>query len=308
MLFSPTILPLPAVLHDRLDALSQTLLTGDGSSIDFSLPHGEAALVPAHSISWRVFKNPVSLFIGGVAAVLLEFAEPKVRDGVWQHSSFRTEPMKRLQRTGLAAMVTVYAARSQAEAMIRGVVRAHGRVTGTTIEGEDYHANDPRLLDWVQATASFGFLHAYHRFVQPLSQHEQDRFFQEGAEAAALYGAIGAPSSSDDWTRLLVEMEPRLTASPIVFEFLDIMCRVRALPGLTHRLQPSLVRAAVDLLPPMVRERLRLGPDWALSQAQRMTVKLAARSADRILLMSSPAVQACRRLGLPDDFLYRPAG
>ena len=90
-----------------------------------------------------MFKNPVAVFIGGVTAVLLEFAEPRVRDGVWQHSSFRTDPLTRLQRTGLAAMVTVYGPRSKAEAMIAGVVRRHERVTGWTSEGEPYRANDP---------------------------------------------------------------------------------------------------------------------------------------------------------------------
>jgi uncharacterized protein (DUF2236 family) len=54
-----------------------------------------------------MFKNPVAGFFGGVTAVLLEFDEPPVRDGVWQHSSFRADPLNRLRRTGLAAMVTV---------------------------------------------------------------------------------------------------------------------------------------------------------------------------------------------------------
>jgi uncharacterized protein (DUF2236 family) len=45
-----------------------------------------AALVPADSISWRVFKNPLSLVIGGVAAVIMELAEPRVRTGVWEHT------------------------------------------------------------------------------------------------------------------------------------------------------------------------------------------------------------------------------
>ena len=40
--------------------------------------------------------------------------------------------------------------------MIAGVVRRHDRVAGQTSEGEAYHANDPILLDWVQATAGFG--------------------------------------------------------------------------------------------------------------------------------------------------------
>ena len=63
------------------------------------------------SVSWRVFKNPISLFIGGVAAVIMELAGPRVRTGVWEHTTFRVDPIRRLRRTGLAAMVTIYGAR-----------------------------------------------------------------------------------------------------------------------------------------------------------------------------------------------------
>ena len=47
-----------------------------------------------------VFKNPVTMFIGGVAAVILELAEPRVRTGVWEHSRFSRDPVGRLRRTG----------------------------------------------------------------------------------------------------------------------------------------------------------------------------------------------------------------
>jgi hypothetical protein len=98
------------------------------------------ALLPPHSISWRGFKNPVSLFIGGVTAVIMELAEPRVRTGVWEHTTFRVDPIRRLRRTGLAAMVTVYGPRSTAEAVIAGVRRMHDRVAGTTTPGEAYRA------------------------------------------------------------------------------------------------------------------------------------------------------------------------
>src|SRR5436190_14431421 len=99
---------------------------------EFMEPSGEPALAAAESVSWRIFKNPVTVFIGGVAAVLLELAEPAVRSGVWEYTGFRRDPVRRLERTGLAAMVTVYGARSVAERMIAGVVALHGRVAGTT--------------------------------------------------------------------------------------------------------------------------------------------------------------------------------
>jgi uncharacterized protein (DUF2236 family) len=78
-----------------------------------------------------VFKNPL-LFIGGVAAVIIELAEPRVRTSVWEHTTFRVDPIRRLRRTGLAAIVIIYAARGKAEATIARVGRMHDRIAGTT--------------------------------------------------------------------------------------------------------------------------------------------------------------------------------
>ena len=152
-----------------------------GMAFDFSQPAGEPALAPAHGVSWRVCGNPISLFVGGVAAVLLELAEPSVRSGVWDHSSFQRDPGMRLRRTGFAAMMTVYGPRSATEQLIARVVRMHGHVSGITPGGVAYEANDPRLLDWVHATATFGFTEAYHRYVRSLSADEKDIAFAEAA-------------------------------------------------------------------------------------------------------------------------------
>ena len=157
----PRSLSLPSPLQRRIEALAEGLLSpGSVPPPDFTSPPGEAALFAPGSVSWRVFANPVTLFIGGVAAVILELAEPRVRHGVWDHSSFRTAPLERLQRTGLAALVTVYGPESRARAMIDAVREAHGRVSGTTPAGAPYSATDPELLDWVQATATWGFVAA----------------------------------------------------------------------------------------------------------------------------------------------------
>jgi uncharacterized protein (DUF2236 family) len=89
----PLVLPWP--LRNSLEAATQALLDPGGqSSVDFLRPAGEAALVAPDSVSWRVFKNPLSLFIGGVAAVIMELAEPRVRAGVWEHTTFRVDPIR----------------------------------------------------------------------------------------------------------------------------------------------------------------------------------------------------------------------
>jgi uncharacterized protein (DUF2236 family) len=276
-----------------------------GPAFDFASPPGEAALANPDSISWQLFKNPLTLFIGGVAAVILELAEPRVRTGVWERTTFREDPMRRLQRTGLAAMVTVYGPRSRTEAMIAGIGKKHERINGVTPGGMPYRADDPELLAWVHATAGFGILEAYHAYVRPLSVSERNRFYSEGLSSSSLYGAGSTPASEHELGLLFERMRGRLEPSPIIFEFLDITRRMPLLPAAFGPLQHWLVKAAVSLVPPWIRERLGLGSGWELQPWQRHLVTRTGQLVDRVLLRSSPAVQACRRLGLPDDYLYR---
>jgi uncharacterized protein (DUF2236 family) len=301
--YGSNIIPLPGLLRRHIDHVARSLLQ-PSPAFDFSSPPMEPALIPPDSVSWRVFKNPVSVFIGGIAAVLLEFGEPRVRDGVWQHSSFRTNPLNRLQRTGLAAMITIYGPRSKAEAMIAGVVRRHDRVTGRTSEGDAYHANDPALLDWVQATAGFGFTQAYHAYARRLTDDERRSLLVEALPAAHLYGAKGAPASPQELDALFDSMKPRLMPSPVIFEFLEIMRNTPILPGPARAMQPMLIKAAVGIVPDWVRERLGLGSAWSLNPIELALVRTMAKAGDRLLLPSSPAVQSCRRLGLADTYLY----
>jgi uncharacterized protein (DUF2236 family) len=119
-------------------------------------------------------------------------------------------------------MITIYSARSTAEAMIAGVCRMHDSVAGSTPAGKVYRANDPELLNWVQSTAAYGFLQAYHSYVRPLSDLERDRYYAEGTLAASLYGA-SAPKSETALEMRFEAMAKKLERSDILFEFLAIM-------------------------------------------------------------------------------------
>lgn len=299
---------LSASFRARLDSAASAFLAGDeGPAIDFSSPAGEPALVPPDSVSWRIFKNPVALFVGGIAAVILEFAEPRVRTGVWEHTTFKTNPVARLRRTGLAAMVTVYGARSVSEKMIARVRRQHDRIDGATPSGERYRANDPELLAWVQATAAYGFLEAYSSYVAPLGDADRDRYFSEGKAAARLYGVEDAPRSQREWTTLYEKLKPRFESSPIIFEFLDIMRQAPALPGILNLTQRSLIRAAIDIVPGDARAVLGLDESFGLRPFEGLLVRRMGRRADRWALPSSPAARSCVRMGRPADWLYRKA-
>ena len=285
--------------------LARLLRSRSGPLPDLSGPSGESGLVTPDSVSWRVFKNPVSLFVGGVSAVLLELAEPRVRSGVWDFTTFRTDPMARMQRTGAAAMLTVYGARSMAEKRIAGVRRMHDGVAGVTPDGIAYEANDPHLLNWVHATAAFGFLEAYAKFVVPVSPEDRDRYWAEGQTAAGLYGANAPPASQAEWENRLVEMLPELEPSPIVFDFLEIIDSAPIFPRPLQRCQQTLIRAAVTITPTVVRDRLGLDERWDLSARERRWLGRAGRWSDRLFLASAPPAQACQRMGLPANYLYR---
>lgn len=299
------VLRLPTGIERKLEMLSGGSRTGAGCDADFSSPAGEAALVPPHSVSWRVFKNPVTVFVGGVAAVLLELAEPRVRTGVWEHSRFREDPVGRLRRTGAAAMVTVYGARSIATSMIERVARMHAAIAGITPCGVAFTAADPDLLTWVHATASYGFVAAYGAYAHPLGAREIDAFFEESVTAARLYGALDAPRSMREAERLFVSMKTRLRRSAILFEFLDVLRAAPLLPRPLAWVQGLLIRAAVDIVPAWAREQLGLDARQGLQMLERSAVKSIARLADRLLLPDSPPARSCMRLGLPATYLYR---
>jgi uncharacterized protein (DUF2236 family) len=201
-------------------------------------------------------------------------------------------------------MVTIYGARSMALPMIAGIVRMHAKVAGQTPAGAAYSAGDARLLAWVHTTAAFGMAEAYRRYVEPLSQTELDAFYLEGAPVGRLYGALDCPQSDADRRALFHSMRGRLEPSPIIFEFLQIMREAPAFPQPLLWMQRMLGRAAVDMIPDWIRERLGLSELYGLRPHERWMVRMAGATSNRIVLAQSPAAQACLRVGLPITHLY----
>lgn len=262
--------------------------------VNFAVPAGEAGLVTPQSVSWRVFRNPVAVAIGGVAAVLLELGEPRVRAGVWEHSDFRRNPKARMRRTALGAMITVYGPLSLVETYTKKVNAIHAAIGGVAEGGEAYRADDAELLRWVQVTATYAFAEAYHRYVQPLSAGERDSFIAEAAAGAAYYGVADAPRTNAELERMLTDAAPVLEPSEVLGEFLQIIRTAPILPPAARMLQPLLARAAMDLLPPDLAQRI--GCSASAARAERRLLKLAASVAERVNVKDSPWAQALERL------------
>jgi uncharacterized protein (DUF2236 family) len=264
-----------------IDAVRARMAPQRANRLDYGRPRGDPGLFGPDSMAWRVHANPIALAVGGVAAVILELAEPRVRTGVWEHSIFRSDPLMRMQRTGEATLITTYGPSQAAEARIAMVGRMHARVSGTTPEGLAYTATDAELATWVHVTAGWGFLTAYDRYVEPLAAAEKDRYFAEGGRVGRMFGAVDPPASLAEVEAMLAAMRHKLVPHPILGEFLRIVATTSPFGLAGRALQPLVVQAAIDLLPPGLQAQLRLPVRSLQRAAAHATLRPLARLARR---------------------------
>jgi uncharacterized protein (DUF2236 family) len=143
----------------------------------------------------RLGNSPVTPFLGGGAAVLLQVAHPLVACGVVEHSGYDRDLWRRLAGTLRALYLITFGDREEAERAGAAVQAVHAHVQGRTREqlgpyppGTRYSASDPELMLWVQATLVHSSLAAYERFVQPLTRDERERYHEEMNLVARLFG------------------------------------------------------------------------------------------------------------------------
>ena len=98
-------------------------------------------------------------------------------------------------------------------------------------------------------------------------------------------------------------MSNRLERSDILFEFLAIMRSAPILLLPLRPVQPLLVRAAVHLTPRRLQTIVGL-TDHGLNAWEVGVVQQIGAFADRLVLETNPAIQACRRMRLPANYLY----
>ena len=140
------------------------------------------------SVTWRLHANPMQ-WVGGVRALFLLALHPLAMAGVAQHSTYREDPLGRLQRTGDYLGAVTFGTRAQADraaARVRGV---HRRVRGVEPEsGTPYWAPDPQLLLWVHCGEIDSFLTIGRRAGVRVSAADADRYVAEQVTAAELVG------------------------------------------------------------------------------------------------------------------------
>jgi len=147
-----------------------------------------AGLFGPGSLAWRIDREVVVL-AGGSCALLMQAAHPVVAAGVFEHSTYATDPFGRLRRTLSTSFDVVFGSRSRAEAAIRRVNGIHRAISGQQHEGgAPYTALDPEALLWVHATLIDTALRVYGRLVAPLSPADEQAYHAEAARVAELLG------------------------------------------------------------------------------------------------------------------------
>jgi uncharacterized protein (DUF2236 family) len=169
------------------------------------------------SVTWRVHADPMQ-WVGGVRALFLLTLHPLAMAGVDQHSTYREDPIGRLQRTGEYLGAVTFGTRAEADraaARVRGV---HRRVRGVEPEsGTPYWAPDPELLLWVHCGEIDSFLTIARRAGVAVSAADADRYVAEQITAAELVGIPRhlAPASTAELADYFERTRPqlRLTAA-----------------------------------------------------------------------------------------------
>lgn len=233
------------------------LFTGRASPTTLARHEGDEGLFGPTSVTWRVHADR-SMLVGGLRALLLQTLHPLAMAGVAEHSAYRSQPARRLQRTTAFVMATTYGSTADAEAAIEAVRRVHEHIAGVSPDGLPYRASDPALLAWVHATEVDSFARAYERHGPGrLSDADRDRYVGEMAVVAE---RLGVPRPPRRWAELqayLRDVRPELRATA------DARRGVRFLlaPPLPLAARPAygvVAAAAVALLPRYARRELWL--------------------------------------------------
>jgi uncharacterized protein (DUF2236 family) len=247
----------------------------------------------------RLGNTPVVPLLGGGPAVLLQVAHPLVAAGVFDHSDVGRDLWRRLVHTLRALYLIAFGTKEEAERAAEVVRAVHAHVHGATRTqlgrfppGTPYSASDPELMLWVHATLVQASLAAYERFVHPLSREDRERYYQEMALVARLFGTPASviPRSLADFREYFaaqISGETIAVTAPAK-EVAAVILEAR-LPAPLRVFVPAHRLSTAGLLPPPLRDQY--GLRW--SAFHELALQLAARS---MRITATPILAAASRL------------
>jgi uncharacterized protein (DUF2236 family) len=253
------------------------------SSIEMPRPDPILGFYGPDSMMWRINREAV-LLGAGPTALLLQIAHPLVAEGVAQHSTFESDPFRRLHGTITTTMNLVFGDGIAAERAVRKLNGVHA-----SVRGPGYRALDPELLLWVQATLIVTSVRVYSRWVAPLSRAELGQFWQEARSVGTRLG-IPLSLSPADWPALaaywrrMTAMDGPIHVTPTAHRLAPMIIRppLPMLPGVAVDL---LALPGLAFLPPRLREEF--GIEWTEAhEAAARALGLAIRTWTSVMPVS----------------------
>jgi uncharacterized protein (DUF2236 family) len=228
--------------------------------------------------SWRL-NSRWFVLLGGARAAIMQVAEPKVAAGVAQFSSYRTDPLGRLERT-MDAMLTIgFGTPERREQVLAELEQMHRRVRGRTSGGSPFSALDPQLMYWVLATLVDTVMVVERRYLGRMRQVDRERYYDESRSIAEAFG-IPDRFVPDDLAQFRSYMAERVAAIEPDDDSVDIT-RSLLQPGLP--MVPDLAFVPLDwvtveLLPTTLRRRLGLSDLGVAQLAAVRSAQLLSRA------------------------------
>ncbi len=214
------------------------------------------------SMSWRINGDLASVVTAGPAAIIMEILHPSVMAGVYDQSSYRTQPLRRAQNTLGYVLRTTFGNSEAATQVIERVKRVHSRINGVRPDGVEYRALDPELIGWVHTCIPWAVMTTYDRYRRRLTVAEKDRYLAEQAVIGRMGGADWVPESVAELADYIEAMAPKMAVNFQTREFVDFLAGDTGgadSAGRREQLERRLnLRGAMGLMPDWARDLLGL--------------------------------------------------
>ncbi len=222
---------------------------------------GDMNATTAASLTWAEVAPESVLLAGAGRAILLQLANPAVGYGVAQHSSFATDPLKRLHGTLAYIYALSNGTPGQKKTMQRQVHRAHLPVKAAACgQVPAYDAANPQLQLWVAATLYDSACRIYDAVFPALSAADAESVYQS---YALLGTALGMPAElwpkscadfSVYWDKQVGQLHVDGTVRAVAAELLA----AKHAPWWAKLAMPLVRFLTAGTLPPAVREMYAL--------------------------------------------------
>ncbi|MFE0580030.1 oxygenase MpaB family protein [Streptomyces sp. NPDC058874] len=230
-----------------------------------------------------------SMFVGGLAALLLQSLHPVAMAAVAAHSGYRGDPWGRLHRTSTFLAVTTFGTSADAEAAVDRVRAVHARVRGRTPDGVAYRADDPELLGWVHTAEAYCFLTAHQRYGKhPLDPAGCDGYLADTARVARALGADRPPQDVRELALRMARYRPCLRPTDASRDTARFLLADPPLPGAARLPYALLAAAAVDLLPSWARAAVTAGSGSAAERVPGAAARAGGHAVTRAIRWALP--------------------